>query len=169
MDIRPKSFIKRVFDFALAELDRRAQVAQPGGETGVPQQQAEVFTAASQVQARLAPEAPVELAAPAEQVRHRAAGGLEVARNERGAVRVRWAVADTELQRSGTLIDDGAVLCLRLVSFAASRDHVVREVQDRPSVATQGECEIARAEGRTVVALGLRSGGRFVSIAHHVV
>lgn len=168
MDIRPKSFIKRVFDFALAELDRRAQPAQPSGETGLPQQQAEVPTAA--VQARRSAEAPIELAPPpAEPVRHRPAGGLEVARNERGAVRVRWAVADTELQRSATLIDDGAVLCLRLVSFAASRDHVVREVQDRPSVAPQGECEVARSEGRTVVALGLRSGGRFVSIAHHVV
>jgi len=28
---------------------------------------------------------------------------------------------------------------------------------------------VARCDGRTVVALGLRSGGRFVSIAHQVV
>jgi hypothetical protein len=83
---------------------------------------------------------------------------------------VRWAVAPDELQRSAALIDDGAVLCLRVVSFAAGRDHVAREVQDRPSIASQGECDVMRPEeGRAVVAVGLRAGGRFVSIAHHIV
>lgn len=167
MDIRPKSFIKRVFDFALAELDRRAQQAsQPSApEASSLQSEARAFSHAAPGSAEVSPEPQVDTAP-----RHRAPpGGLEVARTERGAVRVRWAVGNRELERSASLIDDGAVLCLRLVSFAAGRDHVVREVQDRPSIATQGECEIARAEGRTMVALGLRSGGRFVSIAHHVV
>jgi hypothetical protein len=166
MDIRPKSFIKRVFDFALAELDRRAQQgAQPSSSTSQSQPQAEAAGAAARAPAEQKPEVAAEV-----EPRHRTPpGGLEVARNERGAVRVRWALGSAELQRSSALIDDGAVLCLRLVSFAASRDHVVREVQDRPSIATQGECEIARTEGRTVVSLGLRSGGRFVSIAHHIV
>src|SRR5687768_13362534 len=153
MDIRPKSFIKRVFDFALAELDRRAQSAQPGAsEPGLPQQRAELSATGS---AELSPgvphttpegalltarapegalRAPHDEAAEAEPRHRTPAGGLEVARTERGAVRVRWAVGSSELERSSNLIDESAVLCLRLVSFAASRDHVVREVQDRPSI-----------------------------------
>lgn len=165
MDIRPKSFIKRVFDFALAELDRRAQQGGQAGDASSVRTAAEASELVASAPASTQVELPPEV-----ETRHRALpGGLEVARTERGAVRVRWAVGDQELQRSAPLIDDAAVLCLRLVSFAANRDHVVREVQDRPSIASQGECEIARSEGRTVVALGLRSGGRFVSIAHHIV
>lgn len=156
MDIRPKSFIKRVFDFALAELDRRAQ---PGGQAPAVQPPQRSYETPAYV-------APTPVS---EVERHRPAGGLEVGRTERGALRVCWSVGDAELERSAGLIDDGAVLCLRLVQFSASRDHVVREVQDRPSIASQGECEVARSDGRTVVALGLRAGGRFVSIAHHVV
>jgi hypothetical protein len=92
-----------------------------------------------------------------------------VARSERGTLRVRWSVGRGEIERSAQLLDAGAVLCLRLVSFETARDHVLREVQDRPSISSQGECDIARPEGRAVIALGLRAGGRFVSIAHHVV
>lgn len=170
MDIRPKSFIKRVFDFAVAELERRAQkpsspapspFVERGGTKPFPYGVVTQADASTSAQADVAPE-------PLEPRAHTPAAGLEVMRNERGSVRVRWAVKDTELERSAGLIDEGAVLCLRLVSFDAARDHVTRDVQDRPAVAHEGECDLGRLDGRAVIALGLRAGGRFVSIAHHV-
>jgi hypothetical protein len=163
MDLKSKSFIKRVFDFARAELERRSrqsELAEPFSDH-VPQ---------SEVPAALARELVSELDVPRPQARSNRPplGGLEVARNERGALKVRWSVGRSEIERSAQLLDESAVLCLRLVSFDTGRDHVLREVQDRPSIASQGECDIARPEGRAVISLGLRAGGRFVSIAHHV-
>ena len=164
MDLKPKSFIKRVFDFARAELERRARQSELAGPLyeGSPESRDSApFTVerASQAPAALTEELP-----------SRALGAtLEVARRARGALKVRWSVDSEDIDRSAQLLDAGAVLCLRLVSFETTRDHVLREVQDRPSIAPQGECDIARPEGRAVVALGLRAGGRFVSITHHIV
>lgn len=164
MDLKPKSFIKRVFDFARAELERRArqsELAEPFSDH-VPE---------SDAPAAFARELASEFDVGRAQVRSSRppVGGLEVARSERGALKVRWSVGKGDVERSAQLLDESAVLCLRLVSFETARDHVLREVQDRPSIASQGECDIARPEGRAVIALGLRAGGRFVSIAHHVV
>jgi hypothetical protein len=161
MDIKPKGLIQRVLDFAVAELERRSRPpARPSND-----EQLGTSPSAS------AAEVPTEPVVVTGEPKPRAvAGGLHLTRGERGALKVRWAVSPEELSRSGALVDEGAVLCLRVVSFNAGRDHVNREVQDRPSIAAQGECELARSEdGRAVVALGLRAGGRFVSIAHQVV
>ena len=161
MDIKPKGLIQRVLDFAVSELERRsrpparASHEEPIGDEPAPSS-ASALTQPAVVSAEPKPRA--------------IAGGLHLTRGERGALKVRWAVTPDELSRSLALIDEGAVLCLRVVSFSAGRDHVNREVQDRPSIAAQGECELARSEdGRAVVALGLRAQGRFVSIAHQVV
>ena len=159
MDIKPKGLIQRVLNFAVAEFERRSR---PPGRPGHEEPHAPPAGSA---------DVPTEPVAVTSEPKPRAvAGGLHLTRGERGALKVRWAVTPEELSRSGALVDEGAVLCLRVVSFSAGRDHVNREVQDRPSIATQGECEVARSEdGRAVVALGLRAGGRFVSIAHQVV
>jgi hypothetical protein len=175
MDMKPKGIIKRVFDFAVAELERRSRPPPAYGEEDGQPSASDAAPLDQQTTERIRPEErePSSFATrvPSEE-REKSVrpilGGLHLARSERGALKVRWSIASDELHRSAALIDDGAVLCLRLVSFAAGRDHVVREVQDRPSIQSQGECEIARPEGRAVVSLGLRAGGRFVSIAHHV-
>jgi hypothetical protein len=174
MDIKPKGIIKRVFEFAVAELERRSRPPPAYGEEGAfdPAGHADSPRAYTETTERLqvpggGPRGPSDEREP--KSTRPILGGLHLARGERGALKVRWSVAADELQRSATLIDEGAVLCLRLVSFVTARDHVLREVQDRPSIHSQGECEIARPEGRAVVSLGLRAGGRFVSIAHHVV
>jgi hypothetical protein len=177
--MKPKGLIKRVFDFAVAELERRSRPPPPDAEDGpsvgeLPTERihGQRIEGAHDTTQRLQPQ--VDAQREADQERdHRsvrpALGGLHLARGERGSLKVRWSVASSELERAATLIDDGAVLCLRMVSFVAARDHVLREVQDRPSIQRHGECEIARPDGRAVVSLGLRAGGRFVSIAHHVV
>ena len=66
-------------------------------------------------------------------------------------------------------MDGQAVLCLRVVSFTKVRDDVLREVQDRPGIPLEGECEITEPPQRAIVSLGVRVGDRFVSIAHHVI
>jgi len=162
MDVKSKGLIQRVLDFAVAELERRSRPPARPADDDEPQR-SEASAPASE------PSEPVPVAS-GEPKPRAAAAGLHLTRGERGALKVRWAVAPEELSRSAALIDEGAVLCLRVVSFSSGRDHVNREVQDRPSIASQGECDLARSEdGRAVVSLGLRSGGRFLSIAHHVV
>jgi hypothetical protein len=173
MDVKPKGLIQRVLDFAVAEFERRSRPPPPV-EDGV-----EPFEAYAPVgeeprvplePVQPAPSAVPPSAAASERQQRAPAAGLHLTRGQRGALKVRWSVASEELERSAALIEDGAVLCLRVVSFAAGRDHVTREVQDRPSIASQGECDLTRPEeGRAVVAVGLRAGGRFVSIAHHIV
>jgi hypothetical protein len=171
MDIKPKGIIKRVFEFAVAELERRSRPPSAYGDEGARDHAEEAASARAYNETTERLQVPG--GGPGEEREAKSMrpilGGLHLARGERGALKVRWSVAADELQRSATLIDEGAVLCLRLVSFVTARDHVLREVQDRPSIHSQGECEIARPEGRAVVSLGLRAGGRFVSIAHHVV
>jgi hypothetical protein len=164
MDVKPKGLIKRVLDFAVAEFERRSRPPPaPSDDT-----REEDDTAPVQRADTTASGVPVADHAGEPKLRPSAAG-LHLTRGARGALKVRWTVAPDELRRAATLIEEGAVLCLRVVSFAAGRDHVTREVQDRPSIAAHGECDLTRPdEGRAVVSIGLRSGGRFVSIAHHV-
>lgn len=163
MDIKPKGLIKRVLDFAVGELERRsrppARSASTQADAGPSGESASRAAAGAHTASRQADEGG----------QRPQAHGLHVAPVGRGALKVRWSLTPEELRRSSALAEEGAVLCLRLVTFAAGRDHVTREVQDRPSVGSHGECEVGRSEGRTLVALGLRSGTRFVSIAHHVV
>jgi hypothetical protein len=172
MDMKPKGIIKRVFDFAVAELERRSRPPPGYAVEDAAEPEVGEARARGETTERIQAEA-VDARAAAEEREPKSVrptlGGLHLARGERGALKVRWSIAPDELERSATLTEDGAVLCLRLVSFVAARDHVLREVQDRPSIQSQGECEIARPEGRAVVSLGLRAGGRFLSIAHHVV
>ena len=161
MDVKPKGILQRVLDFAVAEFERRSRPPPRSGSEDDMEP-----TPAAEAQA----EEPALTPIGGEPKPRAPAAGLHLTRSERGGLKVRWSVAPDELARSATLIDDGAVLCLRIVSFNAGRDHVAREVQDRPSIASQGECDLARSEdGRAVVALGLRAGGRFVSIAHQIV
>jgi hypothetical protein len=171
MDMKPKGLIKRVFEFAVAELERRSRPPPADAEAGESSSNLSTERIPDNTE-RLQPEVGMRRDGDHERD-HKSVrpplGGLHLARGERGSLKVRWSIAPSELERSATLIDDGAVLCLRMVSFVAARDHVLREVQDRPSIQRQGECEIARPDGRAVVSLGLRAGGRFVSIAHHVV
>jgi hypothetical protein len=165
MDVKPKGLIKRVLDFAVAEFERRSRPPPAPSDVREDDDTAPVQQRAYAAEST----APVEAQSAEPKPRPSAAAGLHLTRGARGALKVRWAVAPEQLRLAATLIEEGAVLCLRVVSFAAGRDHVTREVQDRPSIAAHGECDLTRPdEGRAVVSIGLRSGGRFVSIAHHV-
>ncbi len=150
MDLKPKTLFKRVIDFAR------------GGR----------------MPAQLPRIAPVErLPAPAEARTEASADpvdddvrGLEVAHHpEGGSLVLRWSVRPEEVARAGALVAGQPVLCLRVVSFSKVRDDVLREVQDRPNIDLRGQAEIAEPAQRAVVALGVRVGDRFVSIAHHIV
>lgn len=149
MDIKPKNLLQRVLRFARQELERRAR---PEGD---PLAEAEHDAARAEAESLAEPE-PVQL--------------LEVVRpHDGGLLTLRWAVTAAEVARAQTLISGNSVLCVRLVNFTKARDDVLREVQDRPGVELRGHCEIGEPQQRAVVSLGLRSGDRFVSIAHHVI
>lgn len=153
--MRSKSLFKRVFDFARAELERRARgaegVARPAG--------VEREWSSRPAQAAR------ECAAPA---REHAVHGLQVSHAERGGLKLAWSISDEQLARARALIDPEAVLCVRVVSYSPLRDDVLREVQDRPGVDAEGSCEVGALSGRGLVSVGLRAGERFVSIVHHV-
>jgi len=176
MDLKPKNLFKRVIDFARGERVRPARdvatddvatddvatdgVATDGVATEAGRRSA--FKAASV-------HIPIENVPPdlgdCGDVR-----GLEVARRSDGSgLLLRWAISEGDVSRAGALVDGQPVLCLRVVSFTKVRDDVLREVQDRPGVELVGECEIGEPSQRAIVALGVRVGDRFVSIAHHVV
>jgi hypothetical protein len=176
--MKPKNILQRVLDFALGELDRRGR----GDDASSEQQLAarddaselepEHDGAADHLQSELAPPAargepagrPDQPSQPRPQVQ-----GLEAVRAHGGeGLTLRWSISDADVSRAQVLLTGKHVLCLRVVSFTGARDDVLREVQDRPGVELQGECELADAPQRGVVALGLRAGERFVSIAHHV-
>src|SRR5690349_5855278 len=128
MDVKPKGIIQRVLDFAVAEFERRSRP--PPRSSGDEENEPAAF------EPDVGPER-----SPVPEPKPRApAAGLHLSRGERGGLKVRWSVAPDELARSAALIDEGAVLCLRIVSFNAGRDHVAREVQDRPSISSHGEC-----------------------------
>jgi hypothetical protein len=143
-----------VFDFARAEIERRAGSLQQG----------EAPTRSDSAPVELAAEAPAFAAAAVPRRVH----GLEVTRNERSGLELAWSLSPDDVHRARDLIDGEAVLCVRVVAFSALRDDVMREVQDRPGVELDGACEVGRVDGRAIVSIGLRAGERFASIAHHV-
>ena len=201
--MKPKNFLKRVFDYALSELERRArpvdedEQSQRSGEAGTsypsgvaPARSADVVQPAERLSMRSAeshtrdeptPAAPkkaptdsgeraVEPAADAGLQVSPRVRGLEAVRAHSGdGVTLRWSITQAEVARAQRLVSGKPVLCLRVVSFTKARDDVRREVQDRPGVDLSGECELPDAPERAVVALGLRAGERFISIAHHVI
>ena len=149
MDIKPKNLLRRVLRFAREELERRARP----NDDALPRAEHDGAFATGEALA-----APPPLR------------GLEVVRpHDGGLLTLRWAVTEAEVARAQTLISGNPVLCVRLVNFTKARDDVLREVQDRPGVELSGQCEIGEPQQRAVVSLGLRSGERFVSIAHHVI
>jgi hypothetical protein len=151
--MKPKSLFKRVFDFAKAELERRAQKPEAPAER-------------TPRRATLPPPRASELsaggAAPSDVV------GLQLTHSQ-GGLRLAWSISQPEIARARSLIDSDAVLCVRVVAFSPLRDDVLREVQDRPNVDPQGSCDVGLVDGRAIVSVGLRAGERFVSITHHVV
>lgn len=181
--MKPKTILQRVLDFALAEIDRRARPVElpvsRAREREEPSARSHDDAPHEQLASDRA-EAPAELAeahgepaeprsARAELPTTREVSGLEAVRGADGErLTLRWAIGEEDVARAESLLSGKAVLCLRVVSFSPGRDDVVREVRDRPGVEMIGECELSDAPQRAVVALGLRTGERFVSIAHHV-
>ena len=163
MDLKPKNLFKRVIEFARGErprLPRSASREEPRRDALTSDGMCTGTTEAS-------PEHGSQSAGSGDAG---AVRGLEVARKADGAGLVlRWAIGADDVSRAGALVDGQPVLCLRVVSFTKVRDDVLRDVQDRPGVDLVGECEIAEPSQRAIVALGVRVGDRFVSIAHHVV
>ncbi|MFT3927578.1 MAG: hypothetical protein QM778_33910 [Myxococcales bacterium] len=154
--MKPTSLFKRVFDFARAELERRAKPNQDDER-----EPAEAYAIGAAGAAFDPPRGEVR-GGGAPELR-----GLEVVRTERAGVRLSWSISDAEIQRARALIDPEAVLCVRVVAFSPLRDDVLRQVQDRPGVEPRGECDAGMVDGRAIVSIGLRSGERFVSITHH--
>jgi hypothetical protein len=150
--MKPTSLFKRVFDFARAELERRARPT--NGDEG-PSSDAQAGTSRRYEGAESRPSNSSEVR------------GLEVVRTERAGIRLCWSISDSEIERARTLIDPDAVLCVRVVAFSPLRDDVLRQVQDRPGVDSRGECDAGMVDGRAIVSIGLRAGERFVSITHH--
>ena len=154
MDMKPKNLLRRVFDFARSELERRS--ARPSSAS-LP------FSGRSDAREHHGTEVrrplPGEGGEPAD-------AGLSVERIDATRLRVRWAFSSDDVERALPLIDPGAVLCLRLVSFATARESVTREVQDRPGLDLIGECDVQARGERLIIAFGLRSGERFVSLKH---
>lgn len=151
--MKPTSLFKRVFDFARAELERRARPSH-GDDT---MDASDSLSSMGRREDR--PEG-----------RHAGGGdfrGLEVVRTERAGIRLCWSISEDEIERARMLIDSDAVLCVRVVAFSPLRDDVLRQVQDRPGVEPRGECDAGMVDGRAIVSIGLRAGERFVSITHH--
>jgi hypothetical protein len=160
MDMKPKSLLKRVLQFAREELERRARPEDELGYDSTPP---------------LAEHAADEGYPGVTHVRQpdpedgSGLHGLEVLRPHEGnTLTLRWAFHEAEVVRAQALLSGSPVLCLRVVSFSKQRDDVLREVQDRPGIERSGQVEIQEPAQRAVVSLGVRSGERFVSIAHHV-
>lgn len=106
-----------------------------------------------------------ELVAPADM---HVAPSVVVVRGLQGGVKVRWQLDAARVARAEKLVDGPFVPCVRIVSFSACADAVEREVQDRPGVSLQGECDVGQAPDRLIASFGLRAGDRFVSVAHAV-
>ena len=164
MDLKPKNLFKRVIQFARGERPRLPRNASPSA-TRRDSLEADGVLSSASASGTEPPSKPQPEPAGTSEVR-----GLEVARKADGTGLVlRWAIHADDVSRAGALVTGQAVLCLRVVSFTKVRDDVLRDVQDRPGVDLVGECEIAEPSQRAIVALGVRVGDRFVSIAHHVV
>jgi hypothetical protein len=150
MDLKPKKLLRKVLDFARAELERRSRPPS-ASEESVPAMM----------------HVPHDL--PRDRHAHAPACVLDVARTPQGMLHAEWSLLDAHVKRSESLAGGEAVLCLRFVTFEPGRDDVRREVVDRPFVELSGTCDLGVADVRGVVSIGLRSGERFVSIVHHTV
>ncbi len=151
--MKPTSLFKRVFDFARAELERRARPS--NGDDS------------ANSEGSFAPSAGRHERLEATHAGGEDFRGLEVVRTERSGIRLCWSISEGEIERARLLIDPDAVLCVRVVAFSPLRDDVLRQVQDRPGVEPRGECDAGMVDGRAIVSIGLRAGERFVSITHH--
>jgi hypothetical protein len=151
--MKPTSLFKRVFDFARAELERRARSNELGPRETKPGS------------APLAREGGVSSHEVSNY--HSEVKGLEVVRTEHAGIRLSWSVSEAEVARARAFTDADAVLCVRVVAFSPLRDDVLRQVQDRPGVELRGDCDVGIIDGRAIVSIGLRAGERFVSITHH--
>jgi hypothetical protein len=191
--MKPRGLFKRVFDFARAELERRARSSdEPEPHDREPSRPLEPRAGDGAPAARPEPY------------------GLEVVRTEDAGIHLAWSISQAEVDRARALFgarpasprsgapadpraaagprvdargsareqstdsraagfDPDAVLCVRVVAFTPTRDDVLRRVQDRPGVELRGECDVGMVDGRALVSIGLRSGERFVSIVHHTV
>jgi hypothetical protein len=147
--MKPRGLFKRVFDFARAELERRARVLDASEELSERSSHGEPSRASVSV-------------TPTPELR-----GLDVVRTPDAEVHLAWSISEPEVERARGLIDGDAVLCVRVVAFSPLRDDVLRQVQDRPGVERRGDCDVGRVDGRAIVSVGLRAGERFVSIVHH--
>jgi hypothetical protein len=156
MDLKPKTLLRRVFDFARSEIERRSRPPE-ADETEEGSHEAPLYPGARPPRSSRPPhERPSPVV-------------LDVSRDPDGVLRAQWAIDSADVARSERLAGENAILCLRLVSFECGRDDVKREVLDRPFVDLSGACDLGTAEVRGVLAIGLRAGDRFVSIAHHIV
>lgn len=170
MDLTPKGLLKRVFDFALSEIDRRSRpperlASEPGpvvaavdagqaprsdGQTPREGTHRPRETNASHIHA-------VDADVP-----------LEVTRAASGAVMVRWSVSELEISSARPLAPTDANLTVRLVSFMPDAQvHVRRNVLDLPAETLTGYFTLQRpGNERLVVSVGLLAGEQFVSIVH---
>ncbi len=162
MDLKAKSLLKRVFDFARSEIDRRSRPPERLSSTPASGQQP-----SPHAEIPRAPPVPSEARARAPQAAD-ADLALEVTRASSGAVIVRWAVSEIDVSSARTLASPAASLAVRLVSFMPDqRAHVRRDVLDLPAETLTGYLTFQRPEHeRLVVSVGLLAGEQFVSIVH---
>ncbi len=86
-------------------------------------------------------------------------------------VRVRWRIAASNVERARFLIERGT-LCARAVVVSANERHMVSSrVHDHEPIEERGEWVVAALPpgARVTVAIGLKLGESFVSIAHTAV
>lgn len=85
------------------------------------------------------------------------------------ALRLSWETTDAGIARAQAVLGAAGELALRLVAITPDPTRVVRsEITERGPVETQGDWTAPAVEpgARCFAAIGVRSGGRFVAIAH---
>jgi hypothetical protein len=90
-------------------------------------------------------------------------------RRELRELHLRWQVSEPAAARARALLGVPGELAVRLVTVRADPGRVVQsEVMEHGPIAQQGEwtAQLVSADTHCVSAIGLRSGGRFVSIVH---
>ena len=164
MDLKPKGLFKRVFDFALAEIDRRSRP--PERLSSTPASAHDSPHDAPHTEIPRAPKPPSESIRSTHAVD--AELPLELTRASSGALVVRWSVNSVDVSTARTLAAADANLAVRLVSFAAdAHAQVRRDVLDLPAETLSGYLTLQRPENeRLVVSVGLLKGEDFVSIVH---
>ncbi len=164
MDLKPKILLKRVVDFALAEIERRSRPPPRFSPAPSPDP--------ADAQA-LGPQVPRPARLPTEAVGVADAASdadmpLELSRAASGALLVRWSLHGDDVAAARPLAAADARLGLRVVSFSADdKARIRREVLDLPAVALTGHVTLEPPAGeRLVVSVGLLGDEQFVSIVH---